>query len=166
MAAHELAQRLRGARTILITNHEGVDACSLDILRRRLRQDGACYQVVKNTVARLAVKKVGPAILDEFLRGPSAFAFTDEEPGQLSKMLLDFGREQERFTIRGGIFQDGVLKREEIELWAMLPERSKVFSLFVAALKMPQLRLAMALGGIIKKLICVVELVKKGKESE
>jgi large subunit ribosomal protein L10 len=165
IAVRELKANLRGARAMVIINHQGVDAYSLDVLRHRLREAKARYRVVKNTIARLAVREVGLGGLDEFLVGSTAFAFTDEEIGQLARMLLHFAGEQERFTIKGGIFQDRVLKREEIELWATLPDRGEILSLLVAGLKAPYTGLAMALGRIIRKLVCVVELVKEKKGS-
>ena len=166
IAVYKLGQSLKQAHAIVIIDNQGVDACSLDVLRHRLRQGGARYQVVKNTVARLAVREVGLATLDEFLVGSTAFAFTDEEPGQLAKMLSHFAGEQKQFAIKGGVFQNEVLKREEIELWATLPDRGEILSLLVISLKAPYAGLAMTLGGIIRKLICVVELVKKKKDSE
>lgn len=163
IAVRELRQSLKQVRVVVIIDHQGVDACSLDVLRHRLRQGGACYQVVKNTVARLAVREIGQPALGEFLVGSTAFAFTDEEPGRLAKILSDFAGEQERFAIKGGMFQNEVLKREEVEIWATLPDRSEVLSLLVISLKAPQVGLAMALGGIIRKLICVIKLVKEKK---
>lgn len=166
IAVRELRQSLKQAQTVIIVDYQGVDACSLDALRQLLRQGGASYQIVKNSLAHFAVREIGMATFDELLVGSTAFAFTDEDPGRLAKMLSHFAGEQNQFAIKGGVFQDEVLKREEIELWATLPERSEVLSLLVISLKAPQVALAMTLGGIIRKLIRVVELVKEKTKTE
>ncbi|MBT9131762.1 50S ribosomal protein L10 [candidate division NPL-UPA2 bacterium Unc8] len=165
IAVRELGERMEQARTIVVIDHQGVDARSLDTLRHRLRDAKADYQVVKNTIARLAVRDIGLTIFDKLLVGSNAFAFTDEEPGQLAKILLHFAGEQKRFAIKGGVFQGEMLKRERIELWATLPVRSEVLSSLIINLKAPYAGLAMTLGGIMRKLIHIIELIKEKKSS-
>jgi large subunit ribosomal protein L10 len=166
IAVRELREKMEHACTMVVIDHQGVDARSLDILRHRLRETKANYEVVKNTVARLAVRDIGLTTFDKFLVGSNAFAFIDEEPGQLIRILSHFAEEQKQFTIKGGVFQGEVLEREEIVLWATLPERSEVLSSLVIGLKAPYVGLVMALGGIIRKLIYIIESVKEKKGSK
>jgi len=163
IAVRELRERMEQARTMVVIDYQGVDARSLDILRRRLQGARANYQVVKNTVARLAVRDIGLTAPDKLLVGSSAFVFIDEEPGQLAKILSHFAGEQKRFAIKGGVFQGEMLNREKIELWATLPGRSEVLSSLVINLKAPYVGLAMVLGGVMRKLIYIIELIKEKK---
>lgn len=59
-------------------------------LRRKLREAGVEYKVVKNTLTRFAANEVGLSGLDEFLNGPTSLAVSADDPVAPAKVIADF----------------------------------------------------------------------------
>ncbi len=160
----DLAARLRKAETAIITNYRGLKVEEINGLRRRLREAGAEYLVVKNTLTRLAAKESQLEELDQFLQGPTAFALASGDPISLAKVLTNFSERHQALQIKGGIFGREVLNPDQVKLWATLPSRGELLTRVAVSIKSPLSNLANILRATIASLVYVLEAVKKGKE--
>ena len=160
----DLAETLSRAETAIITNYRGLKVEEISDLRGRLRQAGAQYLVVKNTLARLATKEGQLEKLDQFLVGPTAFALASGDPTILAKALTNFSERHQVLEIKGGIFGREVLNADQVRLWATLPSRVELLNRVTAGIKSPLSNLANILRGTISKLVYVLEAVKKNKQ--
>lgn len=160
----DLAETLRKAETAIITDYRGLKVEEISDLRRRLRQAGAEYLVVKNTLARLAAKESQLEKLDQFLVGPTAFALASGDPTILAKALTNFSERHQVLEIKGGIFGREVLNPDQVRLWATLPSRAELLAMVTANIKSPLSNLVNILRATIASLVYVLEAVKKGKE--
>ena len=89
----DLAEKLKGMGSLIITDYRGLKVKEMAELRKRLREAGIEYEVAKNTLARLAGKESRIEGMDRFLLGPTAFAFSREDPLASAKILTAFSRE-------------------------------------------------------------------------
>src|SRR5215203_695263 len=85
----ELAERLRTADSLIVTDYRGLSVTEIDDLRTRLLEYGVRYTVVKNTLTKIAAEQAGAAELVELLDGPTAIAFleSDADPAAAAKVL-------------------------------------------------------------------------------
>ncbi len=146
-AVTEVRERLeRGAASVL-TEYRGLTVPELAELRARLRDNGAEYKVVKNTLARRAAHDAGLELPDELLTGPTAITFCGEDPVAAAKVLRSFSREHPELIVKGALFEGRVLSAEDTLKLADLASREELLSqlagLFEAVLAQPA-RLAQA----------------------
>src|SRR3954453_1367291 len=119
----ELAERLRGAETLMVADYRGLTMTQIDELRTRLLEAGARFTVVKNTLTRLAAEEAGTKDVLELIEGPTAIAFleADGDPAAVAKILNDTARTRDVLVIRGGILDGAVVGDADIKRLGTLP---------------------------------------------
>ncbi len=159
----DLVEKFGRAETAIITDYRGLKVGEMAELRQRLREAKIEYRVAKNTLACLAAEESQIGELGQFLVGPTALAFGEEDPATPARILTNFSREYPLLKIRGGVFGGEVLSSEQINLWAVLPSRNELLAKVAAGLKSPLSNLVFSLKGIITKFIYTLEAIKKQK---
>src|SRR3954466_6816496 len=119
----ELAERLRGAETLMVADYRGLTMTQIDELRTRLLEAGARFTVVKNTLTRLAAEEAGTKDVLELIDGATAIPFLDPDgaPAAVAKILNDTARTRDVLVIRGGILDGAVVGDADIKRLATLP---------------------------------------------
>jgi large subunit ribosomal protein L10 len=141
----ELAERLRGAETLMVADYRGLTMTQIDELRTRLLEAGARFTVVKNTLTRLAAEEAGTKDVLELIEGPTAIAFleADGDPVAVAKVLNETARAHDVLVIRGGILDGAVVGDADIKRLATLPPLEVLHAQFAGAVAGP---LAMVVG--------------------
>jgi large subunit ribosomal protein L10 len=136
----ELADRLRSAQSLIVTDYRGLSVKEIDDLRTKLLEHGARFQVVKNTLTRRAAEVAGAEALLEYLDGPTAIAFIQPEADAVAvaKVLSETARTGRVLVIKGGLLEGRPVRDEDIEELAKLPPldvlRGQVLGAVVAPL--------------------------------
>ncbi len=135
----ELAERLRTTDTLIVADYRGLTMPQIDDLRTKLLEQGARFQVVKNTLTKRAAEVAGADQLLALLDGPTAIAFLESEgdPVAVAKALAQAARETQVLELKGGIMEGRVLTREEIESLATLPPFDVVRAQALGAITSP-----------------------------
>ena len=137
----DLTERLRTAETLIVADYRGLTMTDIDTLRGRLLEQGARFQVVKNTLTRRAAEAAGADTLLALLEGPTAIAFLESggDPVAVAKTLADAARETRILAIRGGVLEGRPMSGEEVESLAKLPPvdvlRAQVLAAIVGPLQ-------------------------------
>ncbi len=150
----KLAEQMKNAKLILLTNYRGINVTDDTTLRRDLRNSGAKYSIIKNNITKRALAECGLEGLEDKLEGPTAVVISEEDYLEPSKVIYKFSKDNEFYTIKGGIIDGKVMTADEIITLAKLPSRETLLSM-----------LAGALLGNISKFAVAVEEVRKQKES-
>lgn len=154
----KLASLLSGASLVIATEYKGLTAADMTQLRRRLREQGIDYHVVKNTLARLAAERAGKEGLKDLLQGPIALALGYQEETAPAKALLDYLRTSRiNLKIRGGLLRDRVLVAEEVGLLAILPSRQTLAARLAGQMKSPLYSLVLVLNAPLRGLMTVLQ---------
>ena len=151
---NELAQELKEAKLVLLTDYRGINVTDVTKLRKDLREADAEYKVIKNNIVRRALEANGESALDEVLEGPVALVIGKEDYLAPSKVIYNFTKDHDFYKIKGGIVEGKVMTAEEIITLAKLPSRQELLA-----------KLAGALLGNITKLAVALEQVKSQKEN-
>lgn len=151
---NELAQELKEAKLVLLTDYRGINVTDVTKLRKDLREADAEYKVIKNNIVRRALETNGESALDEVLEGPVALVIGKEDYLAPSKVIYNFTKDHDFYKIKGGIVEGKVMTAEEIITLAKLPSRQELLA-----------KLAGALLGNITKLAVALDQVKSQKEN-
>ena len=149
----KLAEEMKEAKLILLTDYRGINVENDTTLRKDLRNANAKYSIIKNNITRRALAECGIEGLDDKLEGPTAVILSDEHYLEPSKIIYNFTKNNEYYKIKGGVIDGKVMTAEEIITLAKLPSRETLLSM-----------LAGALLGNISKIAVALNEVKKQKE--
>ena len=137
-AIDALAEAIAKCSSGVFTDYKGLPVAEQIVLRRRLRKLGIEYRVVKNTLARFAVKKAGRDFLASSFEGPVAIAFGYDDVVAPAKALVEYNRSSDStLAIKGGFFADRLLTPEEVQELAILPPREILLSQVAAGMQAP-----------------------------
>ena len=150
----KLAEKLKEAKVILLTDYRGINVADVTKLRTELRNANSEYKVIKNNIIRRALDANGENGLDDLLEGPTALVIGTEDYLEPSKIIYNFSKNNDFYKIKGGIIDGKVMTAEEIITLAKLPSRQELMA-----------QLAGALLGNITKLAVALDAVKAQKEN-
>jgi large subunit ribosomal protein L10 len=145
----DLKEKLQNAVTGVLVDYSGVNVADDTALRAKLREAGVEYAVVKNTLTRFAAKEVGLDELSDVLNGNTALALSNDDVVAPAKVLYDFGKDHEYFTIKGGFVEGKVVSVAEIEKLATMPSKENLLCMLLYALNGNVSGLARALQAIV-----------------
>ena len=127
----------RSSITIL-TDYRGLTTAEITELRRKLRESGSEYKVVKNTLARFAAARAGRDNLVDSIEGPVAIAFGYSDITSPAKVLASYIRDaKSNLSIKGGVSGDRLLTKEDVMSLAMLPSREVLLARVLGQLQSP-----------------------------
>lgn len=155
----DLATRLRASESLIVADYRGLTNSQLVGLRTKLRESGAKFQVVKNTLTRRAAEEAGADALLALLEGPTAIAFveTDGDPIAVAKALADVAKESKILTLRGGVLSGRALSGEDVDELAKLPTEDVVKSQLVGVIIAPLTQLLGLLEAPVRDLVGVLD---------
>ena len=150
----KLAEKIKSAKLVLLTDYRGITVTDVTELRAELRKSSTEYTVIKNNITRRALAEVGIEGLDEILEGPTAVIMNNEDYLDTAKAIYNYSKDNDFYKIKGGVIEGKVMTAEEIITLAKLPSRETLLSM-----------LAGALLGNISKLAVALDQVKAQKEN-
>ena len=129
-----LRTRLASAQSLILANFRGLTVESDNKLRREFRAVGCEYQVVKNTLLGKALKGTAMEVLESLLAGPTAIAFSTEDPSAPAKVATKVAKVESKFVIKGGYLDGKLLDQRGVEALSTLPGKDEARATFLATL--------------------------------
>lgn len=160
----QLKARLNTANSAILTDFRGLSVADMTALRNLLRKSQVDYQVIKNRLARIAIKDTSFSGLDTLFIGPTAVALSYGDPVISSKLLSQFLRSATNLDIKGGVIEGRLYRKEEILVIAELPGRDILISQVVGTIAFPLTGFMRALGGPLSQLLGALSSIKAQKE--
>ena len=156
----DLKTRLRGVKTVLLTEYRGLSVAQLSDLRKQLRSVSAEYKIVKNRLARLALSSDLSAV-GTHLKGPTGMILSREDAVAVAKTLHTFARTNTALVIKAGYVEGQMLPPDGLKALADLPSKEALRSAIVGALQGPLAQLVGLLTAPQRDLVYVLE--QRGK---
>jgi large subunit ribosomal protein L10 len=139
-----LKERLAKAQSLVLVDFRGLTVEADTKMRNEFRASGCEYQVVKNTLLGLAVKGTPMETVDPLLVGPTAVAYSFEDPAVPAKIAAKVAKEQEKFVIKGGYVDGKALDKQGVQALSTLPGRDELRATLLATMQaVPQNFLAL-----------------------
>jgi large subunit ribosomal protein L10 len=149
----ELAGLLDGADMMVLTEYRGLPTPELRRMRLALRPHNAEYHITKNTLLRLAARRVGKEALESALTGPTAVAFIKGDLAEPVKVLSDFVRTSRNvLVIKGGMLGSTLMSAADVTQIAELPPRDQLIAQVVGQFQAPIANLVFVLNNPIQAL--------------
>jgi len=159
----ELQQKLKESRAAVFTDYRGIKVSEATDLRRSCRDAAVEFRVVKNTLTQIAAKNSQTPDISQFLEGPTAIAFSLEDPVTPARVLMDFVKKNNKLEIKGGVIEGEVVGFSSIKTLADLPGRDVLVSMVLRGLNGPLTGLCGVLQGPIRKLAYALQAVQEQK---
>ena len=147
----KLAEEMKEAKLILLTDYRGINVTDDTALRRDLRGVGAKYTIIKNNITKRALAECGIEGLEEKLEGPTAVVMSSEDYLEPSKVIYKFSKDNDYYEIKGGVIDGKVMTTDEIITLAKLPSRETLLSMLAGALLSNISKVAVALNEVKKQ---------------
>ncbi|MCP4923528.1 MAG: 50S ribosomal protein L10 [bacterium] len=136
-----MRQVLASSSLVVVTHQSGLTVSEASELRRKIREAGASYKVLKNTLARLAFSDTDHSELAEIMKGPTALAFS-EDPVAAARAVAEFAKENDKLSIVGGSMGQGAMDASAIHALAKLPSLDELRAKLIALLQAPATKVA------------------------
>ncbi|MCF8001724.1 MAG: 50S ribosomal protein L10 [Halanaerobiales bacterium] len=163
-AVKEIEEKLKEAKSLVITDYIGLDVAEMTELRAKLREAGVDYKVVKNTLARIAANNSDFSEINEFFNGPTAIAFGIDDVVAPAKILDEFAEEHEVLEIKGGYLNGEIISKDKVESLAKIPSRDELLGKAFASMKAPITGFVNVLNGNLRNFVNVLSQIKDQKE--
>ncbi|UCC48972.1 MAG: 50S ribosomal protein L10 [Gemmatimonadota bacterium] len=158
----ELVNRLGDARVLYLADFTGLNVKDMTELRRRFREAGTRFIVVKNRLALRALEQLDLPDISEHLRGPTGFVIGGDDPIIPAKTLREFAKEYEdRPAVKVGVVDNRIVSAEEIRQLADLPPREELLANIMSSLTAPVAGIAGVLNGLLRNLAYMIEEVAR-----
>lgn len=145
----QLVERLKNAQAGVLADYRGLTVEEDTNLRRKLREAGVEYTVMKNSIIRFAAREVGLEGLEDILEGPTAIATSTDDVISPAKVLNDFAKDNEAMEIKGGFVEGNVITVDEVKQYASIPSKEVLISKMLGSLQSPIGALARTLQAIV-----------------
>ena len=147
-----LAERIKNAGAGLLVDYKGITVAEDTALRTELRKDGVEYTVVKNTLTRKALDKLGMSSLDHVLNGTTSLATAEKDPIAPFRIISDYSKKLgDRFNIKAAFMEGKVLNDSEIAEMAELPGKDALYAKVLGTMIAPITGQAVCLGQILEQ---------------
>lgn len=162
----EVLQKLTKSQSVVLADYRGLNVQEVTELRRRLREAGVEYRVIKNTLTSRAAKEANIEGLDQYLSGPTALAFGYNDPVTAAKILANFAKDHKKLELKGGILEGKTIGFNAVKSLAELPSREALLGQIAGMLQAPMRGLVTVLSGPLRNLAYATEAVRKQKAGE
>jgi|SRR5665647_3759 len=145
----EVTQLLTDTENVFVSDYRGLTVAQLKELRDKLRESGASFRVVKNTLSGIAADRADRGAIKEMLSGPTAVTFCGEDLGAAAKALSEFARTHPQLEVRGGLLDASVIDAAGVKVLASLPPRDVLIAQIVGTMAAPMTGLVTVLQGTV-----------------
>jgi large subunit ribosomal protein L10 len=159
----EVSAKLGTAQAVIVAEYRGLDVGRVTQLRAKSRKSGMYLKVLKNTLARRAVKGTPFEKLAEQMSGPLMYGISDD-PVAGAKVFSDFAKENELFVIRGGAMPNAVMSAKEVRALAALPSREELIAKLLGTMQAPMTKLVRTLNEVPGKFVRTLAAVRDARE--
>ena len=159
----EVAAKLQGAQSVIVAEYRGLNVERVTQLRSKARKSGVWLRVLKNTLARRAVKGTPFEKLSDKMVGPLMYGIS-QDPVAGAKVLSEFAKENELFVIKAGAMPNAVMSAQDIKALSQLPSREELLAKLLGTMQAPVTKLVRTMNEVPSKFVRTLAAYRDSKE--
>lgn len=160
----ELREKLKRATAAIVTDFKGMTVEEMTGLRDVLAAEEIEYQVVKNTLMRLASRETGAAVLEPVLKGTCAVAIAYSDPAVPAKIIKKFAKTNDKLKVKAGCLGNRFLDPDQVAAVADLPPREELLAKLLGTLNAVPTSLVTVLSGVPRAFVGVLAAIQRQRE--
>ena len=159
----EVSAEVAKAQAIVVAEYRGLEVGNMTELRRQARNAGVYLRVLKNTLARRAVKDTPFEKLADQMIGPLVYGISSD-PVAAAKVLHEFAKANDKFVIKAGAMPNAVISAKEVAALANMPSREQLLSMLLGTMQAPVAKFVQTLNEVPSRFVRTLAAVRDQKE--
>lgn len=155
----EVAKVAASASSAVAADYRGLTVAVMTDMRSKARAAGIDLRVVRNTLAKIALKDTEFACLSDVLKGQLFLAFSSQDPVASAKLLRDMTKEYEQLKVKALVISGQLFGAEQLEKIASLPTKEQALSMLLSVLQAPVTRVVRTLAEPYAQLVRVTSKI-------
>ncbi len=155
----EIAAQLGKAQAVIVAEYRGLDVGKVTDLRSKARNSGLYLRVLKNTLARRAVKGTPFEKLSDQMSGPLMYGIA-QDPVAGAKVLAAFAKDNELFVIKGGVMANALMSAKDVKTLATMPSREELLAKLLGTMQAPVVKFVRTLNEVPGKFVRTLAAVR------
>ncbi len=161
----DLRGRFKKSQLVVLTDFKGLDVASVSDLRRKLREAGVEYKVVKNTLMARASQDTPVAVMADHFKGPGAVAISYRDPVTPAKILTKFADDSKKLAIRAAVLNGKLIDASGVKALAALPSREVLIGQLLYVMAGVPTSAVRVLAGVPRALVNVLSALKDQRQA-
>lgn len=159
----EMSGQMEKSKAIVLVNYQGLKNKEIEDLKAKLSEEGIGFQIVKNSLFKIALKKAGIVVDETLLDQPVAVVWGDVDEVSPARLTVQFGKAAEKLEVLGGVLNGQFVDLSIVNQLAALPGRDELYAKLVGTLNAPMSRLVNALQGNLRSLVYILDQYRINK---
>ena len=159
----EVAAELAKAQALIVAEYRGLDVARVTQLRAKAKKSGLYLRVLKNTLARRAVKGTPFESISDQMVGPLMYGIASD-PVAGAKVIAEFAKEHEQFVIKAGAMPNTMMSVQDIKALATLPSRDELLAKLLGTMQAPMAKLVRTMNEVPGKFVRTLAAYRDSKE--
>ena len=161
----EVSEVAKGALSAAVAEYRGMTSAQMTEFRAEARKSGVYLRVVRNTLAKRAIKGTHFECMTDALVGQLVLAFASEEPGAAAKLLKEYTKKTDKLVVKNLAMSGNLYGPEKLDDMAKLPNREQALSMLAGVLQAPVTKFVRTLNEIPSQAVRVIAAVRDQKQA-
>ena len=162
----ELREKLGRATAAILTDYKGLTVAEITGLRDSLAAEKIEYQVVKNTLMRMACRQTAASVLEPEVRGTCAVAIAYGDPSVPAKIIKKFSKGNDKLKLKAASLGNRLIDSDQVLALAELPPREELLAKLLGTLNAVPTGLVTVLSGVPRAFVGVLAAIQRQKEEQ
>jgi large subunit ribosomal protein L10 len=153
------------SKAIFMAEYTGMSVKGMEALRHKVREADGAFHVTKKTLLKYALEQANKPVPADLMDGQLAAGFALDQVPTLAKTLVDFAKQDDTLTLRGGIFGDEVLSYDQVKALAELPSLPELRAQILGLINAPAQNIVSALTNGVRQVVNVIDAYAKSEDA-